>query len=406
MLTRAGGILPTIILALHLAQGCHTATPGDSVAFPFSPDFNIEKVTQLAQTLPSHSWEFGTSAEALLELYNPEYAVFGDAPFPVPALKKDEVKGLAYAASKIKLGGKGSDGLVNGNGAVGDPASLGVSAVLLGREDGRYMDAAKQTVGYLTGSTRRWWNGAISHRRDVTELWADFIYMAPPFLAYYAAYTQNATLLLESVNQCRWYRQVLRANTTASYKGTWHHIIGPQSPDWGLWSTSNAWAAAGMARVLAVLVKSPFAKTLPWRDQAATDLNWYIREIIEGAMGAPLDKGLLGNYVDDTSWFGEVSGSALLAATTYRMMVLRPKTFEDPKYAKWADGIRKTLAGVDVQGRRYVSEEMGVVAPAVNPLNWRDRNPVRTGSPEGQAFVVLMYAAWRDCVLKKICKRV
>jgi rhamnogalacturonyl hydrolase YesR len=232
--------------------------------------------------------------------------------------------------------------------------------------------------------------------------------MAPPFLAYYAASTQNATLLLESVNQCRWYRQVMRANTTASYKGTWHHIIGPQSADWGLWSTGNAWAAAGMSRVLATVVKAPVAQGLSWRDQAATDLNWYIREIIEGAMASPMTGGLVRNYINDESTangFGEVSGSALLAATTYRMMVLRPKTFADPKYVKFADGIRKTLGALDAAGKPHVTST-GVVTPAVNPLNWKDTKPLTTGSPEAQAFVVLMYAAWRDCVLQNICKRV
>ncbi|KAF6756331.1 family 88 glycosyl hydrolase [Ephemerocybe angulata] len=398
--------LPVVLLAV---QGVRAATDGcdGALPYPFSPEFNIAKVTTLAESLPSHSWEYGTMAEALLELYNPDYAVFGSKAFPVPTLQKKDVRALEYAAKKITFG-TGSDGLVNGNGAVGDPASLGVSAVLLGKTEKKYMDAAKQTAGYLVGSTRRQWNGAISHRRDVTELWSDFLYMAPPFLAYYAVHTKNGTLLQESVSQCRWYRQILRANTTAAYKGSWHHIIGPQSADWGLWSTGNAWAAAGMVRVLATILNSPFAGTLNWRDAAATDLNWYIREIIEGAMGSPMTGGLVRNYINDVSGaggFGEVAGSALLAATTYRMMVLRPKTFADAKYAKFADGIRKTLGALDASGKPHVTTS-GVVTPAVNPLNWKDTKPVTTGSPEAQAFVVLMYAAWRDCVLENICKRV
>ena len=103
--------------------------------------------------------------------------------------------------------------------------------------------------------------------------------------------------------------------------------------------------------------------------------------------------------------FGEVAGSALLAATTYRMMLLRPKTFADPKYVKFADGIRKTLGALDSAGKPHVTST-GIVTPAVNPLNWKDTKPVTTGSPEAQVFVVLMYAAWRDCVLQGICKRV
>ena len=81
------------------------------------------------------------------------------------------------------------------------------------------------------------------------------MYMAPPFLAYYAADTDNEDLLREVVRQCGLYREVLQLNTGSSYDGLWRHIIGPEAQDTGLWSTGNAWAAAGMARVLATVVQ-------------------------------------------------------------------------------------------------------------------------------------------------------
>lgn len=138
---------------------------------------------------------------------------------------------------------------------------------------------------------------------------ADFIYMAPPFLAYYAADTNNATLLHESVQQCGHYRQVLQAKSTASYDGVWEHIIGPQHLDQGLWSTGNGWAAGGMARVLATVMKAPVAKNAVWRREAVQDLTQWIKEIVDGAMGAPRDGGLLRNYLNDVETghgFGEV----------------------------------------------------------------------------------------------------
>lgn len=36
----------------------------------------------------------------------------------------------------------------------------------------------------------------------------------------------------------------------------------------------------------------------------------------------------------------------------------------------------------------------GIVAPAVNPLGWGDTTPDTSGSPEGQAFAVLLHAAY------------
>lgn len=138
--------------------------------FPISPGFDIEKVATLAESLPTHSWEYGAAAQALLELYNPSLSVFGSVPFPVQAVDKDNVKSLAYAASKITLG-TGINKLADGEGAVGDPASLGVSAVLLGKTDSTFAKASNTTKNFLINSAPRYSNGAISQRVSTPELW-------------------------------------------------------------------------------------------------------------------------------------------------------------------------------------------------------------------------------------------
>lgn len=219
------------------------------------------------------------------------------------------------------------------------------------------------------------------------------MYMAPPFLAYYAADANNGSLLMLSVQQCTFYHQILVSNNTSK---NWAHIVGPESQDLGLWSTGNGWAAGGMARVLATLLKAPLAQAIDaaWCAQAIGDLSGMIKEILDGAMDSPAEGGLLRNYLDDTTTghgFPEISGSTMLAAVAYRMAVLQPDMFGS-SYVGWADGVRKTLGG-----NNHVTND-GVVTPAVNPLNWQDTTPFTRGSPEGQAFVVLMYAAWRDCV--------
>lgn len=243
--------------------------------------------------------------------------------------------------------------------------------------------------------------------------------MGPPFIAAYAVDTRNESLLHESVRQIELYRQVLQADipTTVPYAGLWHHIVGPQSQDLGLWSTGNAWVAGGMARVLATILTAPKParpSDTQWRTAAASNLTTWIQEILDGAVGAPLDHGLVRNYVDDTSGsgngFGEISGSSLLAAVAYRMAILAPEEFgvvngdaSKSKYVRWADRIRKTIGGEDVNGNPHVTNA-GVVTPAVDPLDWKSTTPFTTGSPEGQAFVVLLYAAWRDCVLAGKCQ--
>ncbi|KAJ7075556.1 Six-hairpin glycosidase-like protein [Mycena belliarum] len=375
-----------------------TLTAAGFLSTPFDPGFNIPAVAARARALPTRSWEQGTAAQALLELESPLLSVFGPAPFSLGPLHPTLVPSLAYAATRITLG---STGLSDGDGAVGDPASLGVAAMMLGATDARFAAGVQGEIDYLLESAPRWPNGAISQRADVAEIWADFMYMAPPFLAYVGATTRNASLLEAAYTQCALQRAVLRTNS-----GLWQHIVGPESADPGLWSTGNGWAAMGLARVLATVLRAPAAHGTPWRARAVADLTAWAKEILDGARGAPRDHGLLRNYLDDTEsahGFGEIAGSAMLAAVAYRMAVLVPASFPAAPYVKWADSIRAVLGGDDADGAPHVRSD-GTVTPAVNPLAWADTTPYTAGSPEGNNFVVLMYAAWRDCVWAGMCQ--
>ena len=103
-----------------------------------------------------------------------------------------------------------------------------------------------------------------------------------------------------------------------------------------------------------------------------------------------MDNGLLRNYLNDKTWFGETSGTAILTAQIYRLATLFPSSeFNTPKYIQWAEKNRKTIA-------QHVDSRTGIVSPAINPLNWGDRTPFTTGSPEGQSFTILLHTAWRD----------
>ncbi|KAI1381466.1 hypothetical protein F4677DRAFT_440681 [Hypoxylon crocopeplum] len=369
----------------------------------------LGNIVAQGQRLATHSWEYGTFSEyvkrvttyilhssfrfgqtpALLELYNPSYSVFGNNTFPdgkIPVLQVDGIKSLSYVKPHITTDG---DTLVGADGAAGDPASLGVSAILIGQTEPDYLSASERQVQHLLTAVPRWPNGAISHRESVAELWADFIYMAPPTLAYWAIQADDEDLLNTAIKQCSLYRDVLGvAKGAKSAAGLWHHIIGPQSQDLGIWSTGNAWAAAGMSRVLATAKKSRFAKKA---DIAAgiKKLESIIGDILNGAMAldaAEPKQPLLRNYLNDTTWFGELSGTTLLTATAYRMVQLEPTKFGS-KYLAWADSKRVAITD------RISSD--GLLSPVINPLNWNDKTPA-TESPEAQSFAILMLAAYRD----------
>ncbi|CAJ2514048.1 Uu.00g021670.m01.CDS01 [Anthostomella pinea] len=349
----------------------------------------ISKIIAQGDRLATHSWEYGTFSEALLEWYDPSYSVFGNETFPagrIPVLQVDQVRSLEYAKPHIWTN---MTTLIDGDGAAGDPASLGVSAILIGQTQPAYEAAADRQMTHLLTAVPRWPNGAISHREAVAELWADFLYMGPPALAYWAVQRDDAGLLDEVLRQCGLYRDVLGVpEGSGNASGLWHHIIGPETQDLGVWSTGNAWAAAGMSRVLATAKKAPFAETV----KGLGGLKGIIGGILDAAIAldrAEPEEPLLRNYLNDTSWFGELSGTTLLTATAYRMALLEPEEFggEEAGYVAWADEKRAEII-------ERIDDE-GLLSPVINPLEWGDRQP-GTESPEAQSFAVLMYAAHRD----------
>lgn len=138
----------------------------------------------------------------------------------------------------------------------------------------------------------------------------------PRPVAYLAVENNNVSLMAETVNQIGLYRAVLKAGDL-----NWRHIIGPQSQDTGLWSTGNGWAAVGMTRVLYTLQRWSGSSGL---GSQAQQLKSWIKEILDGAMQSGTDNGLLHNYLNDGSWFGEISGTAVLSAVAYRMAINDP----------------------------------------------------------------------------------
>jgi hypothetical protein len=153
--------------------------------------FNVYSAAQVMIDLASHSWEWGTAAQALLELYNNELSVFGPNPFPngkVPAADPN-VLALVYARQFIQTNGQ----TLVPDTAVGDPASLGVAAILLGQSISRYMDTAERQADYILNQAPKWSDGAISHRGDVAEIWADNMAMSFPFRRFSGSSPQVPT---------------------------------------------------------------------------------------------------------------------------------------------------------------------------------------------------------------------
>jgi len=258
---------------------------------------------------------------------------------------------------------------------------------------------------YLLFKAPRTQKGAISHRTDQTQLWADFIYMAPPFMAYYGALQcepEGDALLWMAYEQVKLYREELFDKKV----GLWRHVALGKGTDDRHWATGNAWAAAGALRVLATIQRSRASESMRSYQK---DLKKWVGETLDGVWkfqvgfgfftimfrsfrcsSLPFQNynctlqhknGTLLNYIDNPGSFPDTSSTALLAATTFRFASITKNDTHIPAAIR---ALRLVRDSVDSHGWLHNT---------VNPLNIS--KPSRPGhhSPEGQSFVLLLEAA-------------
>ncbi|KAG8937365.1 hypothetical protein FRC00_006483 [Tulasnella sp. 408] len=288
------------------------------------------------------------------------------------------------------------------DGSAADPASIGVG-VLLGnwtRAPGANWDtAAEDQLDALLNGTPRSTDGAISHRTEVVQLWSDYVYMVPPFLAYYGVLTSNTSLIAESYNQIKLYRKYLYDSNTH----LWRHITtapidpaGPQGPggdafnfnDTGYWSTGNGWAAAGMLRVLGTIKNSPYSKQF---DDEQGDLKNWIEDVHNGMTDNLPSSGVFYNYADDDTTGTDCASTALFAATVYRAITL----YEPDHYGDIVDAAERAREALYANNGTTYFDQEGWLHPVVNPNSFHE---IGAESPEGQAFVLQMDNNWREWV--------
>ncbi|KAI0367867.1 hypothetical protein BV20DRAFT_529608 [Pilatotrama ljubarskyi] len=377
----------------------------------------------------TRSWEIGTRAEALIESDTPSYSVLNNTALPPPHGQApsalDEVVAIARSVvqNRTKADVQGPQPLMDANGgAAGDPPSIGVAVLLAnwtgaGAQDGQdYASAATDQLEFLLEKVPKTSDGAISHRMEQVQLWSDFVYMVPPFLAYYGVLNQNQSLVQQAYDQCRLYRQYLVDDDAG---GMWKHIVLGQNTDNGHWSTGNGWAAAGMLRVLGTIQNSQYAKNMK---KQAKDLTNWVSEIHDGIYPHLRTNGLFGNYADDSSSFDDASSTAILASTVYRLALLAgvhthlpqaetsrkalsapasgssgssgssSSTSTSPASSASASASSTSSAPSASASLAHFTSDMWLT-PVVNPNQFGVQG---SHSPEGQAFVVEMYAAWRD----------
>ncbi|KDQ16545.1 hypothetical protein BOTBODRAFT_144610 [Botryobasidium botryosum FD-172 SS1] len=345
--------------------------------------FQISQIKSNLLRSASHSWELGTATQTLLEYDWAPLSVFStDAiPPPNPLPSNLNAKNVWDITNRVMSQRDPNSPTLMQDGSAGDPASLGVAIALGYLTDSTsrrrsYGPAAQAQVYFLLNKVPRAPDGAISHRTEDVQLWSDSVYMVPPFLAYYGAVTKSRTVLNEAYTQIKLYRTHL----LDVQKGVWRHVAEGQWHDDGLWATGNGWAAMGMLRVHQTISRSSFSQKMI-REQG--DLTLWARQILTGMIPYQQSNGAFCNYLDRPDTFIDSSSTALFAAAVYRLAAITPDT-------------SKNLLPAAEKARRWVTSDLdnyGWLKNVVNPNSFGEKG---SESPEGQAFVLMMEAAYRD----------
>jgi len=348
----------------------------------------LTKVRANAIASSQRSWEIGTVTEALLEYSWPQLSVFNDD--SIPPARQFFTSSYPYdvvniVANVVQNKPNNTLALVQ-DGSVGDPASIGPAVVLANwtrndTSDNQFSVAAGSQLNYVLNYAPHTDDGAISHRTDQVQLWSDFVYMVPPFIAYFGAFQPGSDkpwLLQFAYDQCRLYRTYLQDSATK----LWKHIELGTGVDEKLWATGNGWAAAGMLRVLLTLRNSDVSKD--FLDQQGDLLGW-VEEIVNASWKYQTSSGGLPNVLNDSSSFVDASSTALIASVTFRLAVLNGDN---------STHISNANAAYDFVHSNIDND--GWLRNTADPLTFYTSAASDAPSPEGQSFVLLLEAARRD----------
>jgi unsaturated rhamnogalacturonyl hydrolase len=312
-------------------------------------DERIQKVMHAMLAMQRRAWEQGVAAQALLELGETEWVVL---------LAKDA------AVNQLK---DGRLGLNEGRSPVTDPASNGEPLLVAARVTGeqKLQEAAERMLEFLLYKAPRTREGVIYHNYIENMIWVDAFYMAPPFLAV-AGHPQ------EAVKQVLGYRKILWDRDKKLY----YHIWDEDKHQFErklFWGVGNGWAAAGMSRVIKALPDS--------MEREKALIAGFIGELLDGCLKHQRADGLFHDILDDPTTFIETNTAQMLSYAIYRGV---KGGWLDRAYLRHADRMRTAVY--------QKVDSFGLVQGVCGAPNFN-----RPGTAtEGQAFFLLMEAAYRD----------
>jgi rhamnogalacturonyl hydrolase YesR len=345
-------LLLIFVLKCNLLNGEHFAYY-DYPKTDLEKTDTVQKVLNAMLSMQRRAWEQGVASQALLELGENDLLILF-AKDAVVNQKKD-----------------GRLGLNEGDRPVADPASNGepvlAAAKLTG--DKSLQLAAGRMLDFLLYKAPKTPDGIIYHNYIENMIWVDAFYMAPPFLAI-AGHPD------EAVKQVEGYRKIL----LNPEKKLYYHIWDQDRQRYErklLWGVGNGWAAAGMTRVLKALPDS--------MKNEKKKIAGYIKELLDGCLKYQRSDGLFHDILDDPSTFIETNAAQMFAYTIFRGVK-----------GGWLDGSYLNY-GLKMRKAAYSKvDSFGLVQGVCGAPNF---NKPGTAT-EGQAFFLLMEAAYRDMQIR------
>ena len=309
----------------------------------------IEKVKRALLAMQRYSWEQGVAAQAFLELGDSDLAIL---------MAKEAV---------LRQSEDGRLGVMGTNHAITDPAANGEVVAYAAQVTGEILlhNAVKKMLDFILNQATKTSCGTLYHIVTKPQVWIDSMYMAPPFLAV----TGNAQ---EAVKQIEGFRDLLWLPEKQLFAHMWDDEEKKFLRE-ACWGVGNGWAAAGMTRVI---------RTLP--TEMITDkqrLVGYVRTLLDGCLIHQEKDGLFHDIVDDPSSFIETNLAQMLAYTIYRGV---SGGWLDETYIDSADLMR--------QAAHSKVDKYGLVQDVCGAPHFDSPGT----APEGQAFFLLMEAAYRD----------
>ncbi len=323
---------------------------------------NMERVKAAMLSVQRYPWEQGVCMQAMYEAGESDVAV---------AMAHDAV---------LRQQPDGRLAVINDNIAVTDPAANGI-VVKKAYEitgDSFYLEAAQRMFEYLMQKAPRTDRGVLCHNEisfhegfSKDQIWADSVYMAPPFLAEMGA-------LDEAVSQIQGMVQYLLDERTGLLRhiydaGTEHFVRDK------LWATGNGWALMGIAAVTETAIKNQ-------REDLVQTLMKCSKGILDSMLVYQLPDGRFHDLLDEEDSFVDGASAMMMATYIYRSMVNGTLSEE---YQAYADQVLNTM-------ENYV-DSYGIIHGVCGCPHFLSEGT----SAEAMAAYVMMHA-WKDKWSKRI----